>query len=182
MGLKFFSKGKPELHPVYYICTAMISNLLDFLRIGLVVAAFSFGYQIGSAGEVYDPAAQLHFMIPIIIVAIAGISGLEGLLMGAKAAAAKGYQSDGNYQRQSAIGLLSYAVIAVVVWGLNWGIRAELTILFAFLFFLIFSGINHAVDAIRHRNYKWQNINRPFITLLLIAGLFYPVMMAIKGF
>ena len=160
----------------------MFSNLLDFLRIGIVCLAFFFGNRIGYAGEVYDPVAQLHFMIPLIIGAIAGISGLEGLFAGKKAAAAKGYISDGNYQRQSAIALLSYAVIAILVWFFNWGIRAELTILFTFLFFLTFSGINHGIQAILHKNYKWQNINRPFIALILIAGLVHPILMALKSF
>ncbi len=160
----------------------MFSNLLDFLRIGIICLAFFFGNRIGYAGEVYDPVAQLHFMIPLIIGAIAGISGLEGLFAGKKAAEAKGYVADGNYQRQSAIALLSYAVIAILVWFLNWGIRAELTILFTFLFFLTFSGINHGMQAILQKNYKWQNLNRPFITLILIAGLVYPVFMALKSF
>ena len=157
----------------------MVSNLLDGIRILAVCAAFFFGYQVGFQNG-YDPAAQLHLMVPILIVAVAGISGLEGLLFPAQASAAKGYDNGGNYQRQSAIALLSYAVVAVVVWLVNWGLYAELTILFAFCFFFIFSSINHAVDAIRHKNYRWQNINRPFITLVMIAGLVYPVVMALQ--
>jgi hypothetical protein len=47
-------------------------------------------------------------------------------------------------------------------------------------FFFSFSGLNHAVDVLLYKNYKWQNINRPFITLLLIAGMIYPVMIALK--
>ena len=157
----------------------MLSNILDGVRILSVCAAFFFGYQIGFQ-DGYNPVAQLHFMIPILIVAIAGISGLEGLLFPTQASAAKGFKSDGNYQKQSAIALLSYAFIALLVWLANWGLFSELTILFAFCFFFFFSGINHAKDAIKNKNYKWQNINRPFITLLMIAGLVYPVFMALK--
>jgi uncharacterized membrane protein YgdD (TMEM256/DUF423 family) len=142
--------------------------------------AFYFGYSIGFAHG-YDPFAQLHFMIPIIIVAIAGISGIEGLLFAKRSAELKGFETGSNYQRQSAIALLSYAVVAVVVYFTNWGPKAELTIFFSFIFFFFFSGLNHAADAIRRKNYKWQNINRPFITLLLIAGMIYPVIMALKS-
>ena len=71
----------------------MILKILDNLRIIIFCIAFFFGYRIGFSNG-YDPFAQLHFMIPVIIVAIAGISGL-----------------------------------------------------------------NHAVDAIKRKNYKWQNIN-----------------------
>ena len=154
-------------------------KILDIVRITIVSISIYFGYSIGFANG-YDPIAQLHFMIPLIIFAIAGISGLEGLLFAKKSAELKGFEVGSNYQRQSDIALLSYAVVAVVVYFLNWGIKAELTILFTFLFFLIFSGLNHGIDAIKRKNYKWQNINRPIITLMLIVALIYPVVMALK--
>ncbi len=157
----------------------MSLQILEFIRITAVCASFFWGYKIGFA-EIYNPIAQLHFMIPVIIVAIAGLSGIEGLFFAKKSAEIKGFEVGSNYQRQSAIALLSYAVIALIIYFYNWGIKAELTILFAFIFFFFFSGINHAWDAIKRRNYKWQNINRPFITLLLIAGMIYPVIMALK--
>lgn len=158
----------------------MFLKILDNVRIIIVCFAFFWGYKIGYA-DGYNPAAQLHFMIPVIIFAIAGLSGLEGLLFGDKSAEMKGFEVGSNYQKQSAIGMLSYAVIAAIVYFGNWGIRAELTIFFAFIFFFIFSGVNHLLEAVRHKNYKWQNINRPFITLLLIAGMIYPVIMALKN-
>ena len=108
-------------------------KLLGILRILGTVFAFYWGYKIGYTGT-YDPIAQLHFMIPIIIVAISGTSGLEGLFLGNESAKMKGFEVGSNYQRQSAIALLSYAVIAVVVYLCNWGIRSELTILFTFFF------------------------------------------------
>ena len=158
----------------------MISNIIDIFRILIVFSAFFFGYLIGFRNG-YDPVAQLQFTIPRLIFAIAGISGLEGLFFGKKAAEAKGFESGSNYQKQSAIALLSYDIIAIVVYFTNWGIKAELPVLFAFIFFFIFSSINHGIEAIKHKNYKWQNINRPFITLLLVAGLLYPVIMVLKS-
>jgi len=158
----------------------MIIKILELLRIAGVALAFYFGYSIAYQNG-YNPEAQLHFMIPVIILSVAGLSGIEGLFFGKKAAEAKGFETGSNYQRQSAIALLSYAAIALLVYFLNWGIRAELTILFAFMFFLFFSSLNHAGDAIVRKNYTWANINRPFLTLLLIVGLFYPVMEALKN-
>jgi len=154
----------------------MLIQLLDIIRILLVGIAFYFGYSIGF-DESYNPIAQLHFMIPIVIVAIAGISGIEGLFFGKEAALAKGYEIGSNYQKQSAFALLSYAFGAIFVFFANWGIKAELTILFVFFFFFIFSAGNHALEAIKNKNYKWQNLNRPFILLLLLAGFIYPVVM-----
>jgi len=159
----------------------MILQLLDILRIIIVCIAFFLGYSIGF-DDGYDPVAQLHFMIPVVIGAIAGISGLEGLLFSRKTAEMKGFETGSNYQRQSAIALLSYAVIAITVYFINWGIKAVLTNFFTFHFFFFFSGINHGIDAIRRKNYKWQNINRPFLVLLLFAGMIYPVIMALKTF
>jgi hypothetical protein len=69
----------------------------------------------------------------------------------------------------------------IVVRLADWGIAAELTIFLAFAFFLVFSGVNHAVDAVRRKNFAWQNVNRPFIALLLVAGTIYPVVLALKG-
>jgi len=157
----------------------MFLKILDILRIAIVSAAFFFGYQIGFSSG-YNPIAQLHLMIPTIIIGMAGISGLEGLFFAKKSAELKGFEVGSNYQRQSAIALLSYAVIAVLVYFLNWGIKSELTIFFVFIFFFVFSALNHAINAVKNKNYHWQNINRPFLTLLLIVGMVYPVYMALK--
>jgi len=158
----------------------MLITILEILRIVAVGAAFYFGYSIGYENG-YQPEVQLHLMIPVIIVAIAGFSGLEGLFFGKKSATAKGFETGSNYQKQSAIALLSYAFIAILVYIFDWGIKSELTILFAFMFFFFFSAINHAFVAITQKNYKWANINRPFLTLLMIAGLIVPVIGAIKN-
>jgi hypothetical protein len=158
----------------------MIIKLLDVLRIVIVSVAFFWGYKIGFTNG-YDPIAQLHFMIPIIIATISGISGLEGLFFAKKSAEMKGFEGGSNYQRQSDIALLSYAVVAIMVYLCDWGIKAELTIFFAFIFFLVGAAVNHAMEAIQKKNYKWQNINRPFITFMLVAGMLYPVIMALKS-
>jgi hypothetical protein len=158
----------------------MVLRILDILRILITAVAFFKGYSIGFANG-YNPEAQLHFMIPVILTAIAGLSGIEGLFLSDKAAEIKGFEKGSNYQKQSAIAMLSYPMLAIIVYFYNWGIKSELTILFAFIFFFFFSGINHTYDAVKNRNFKWQNINRPFITLILIAGLLYPVIMALKN-
>jgi len=69
----------------------MILKILDILRIVIVSASFYFGYSIGYANG-YNPIAQLHFMIPVIIVAISGISGIEGLFFAKKSAEIKGFE------------------------------------------------------------------------------------------
>jgi hypothetical protein len=159
---------------LYQNSGAMAIKTLEILRIILVGFAFYYGYSVGFE-DTYNPEAQLHVMVPIIIVAVAGLSGFEGLFFSKSTAEAKGFETGSNYQKQSAIALLSYAAIALLVYFLNWGTMAAITILFAFLFFLIFSAVNHTVDAVKRNNYKWANINRPFITLVLVAGFIYPI-------
>ncbi len=158
----------------------MFIKILEYVRIAGVGLAFYLGYNAGYAGETYDPSAQLHLMIPLTIFFISGLSGLEGLFFGEDAARAKGYEVGSNYQLQSAIALLSYAFIAIGVWALNWGIKAELTIFFTFLFFFFFSAVNHSIQAIRHRNFKFANVNRPFLVLMLMAGFYLPISEALK--
>lgn len=158
----------------------MLIKILDIVRIAGVSFAFFLGYTLGFQ-DGYHPELQLHIMIPLIIVSIAGISGTEGLLFGKQAAKAKGFEGGRNYQIQSALAMLSLAVTSIIIYFLGWGIKAELSIYFAFLLFFTASAVNHARDAISRKNYKWQNINRPFITLLLIAGTLHPVIQAIKN-
>lgn len=153
--------------------------VLDILRIAAVGIAFFFGYQIGFSGETYDPLSQIHFMVPILIPAVAGTSGLEGLLFSRQSAEGKGFETGSNYQKQSAFAMLSLTAAAFLVYFAQWGLFAELTVLFVFCLFLLLSGINHAMDAVKNRNYRWQNINRPFITLLMLMGLVYPVIQAL---
>ena len=106
----------------------MFLKLLDISRIVGVSIAFFFGYQIGFA-DGYNPIAQLHFMVPIIIVTIAGTSGFEGVFFAKSSAELKGFEVGSNYQKQSAIALLSYAAVSIFVYFSHWGIKAELTIL-----------------------------------------------------
>ncbi|MBU1370933.1 MAG: hypothetical protein KJ578_06320 [Bacteroidetes bacterium] len=152
----------------------MFIKILEYVRIAGVGLAFYLGYQTGF-GEVYDPEAQLHLMIPLVIFFVAGLSGLEGLFFSRQSAALKGFETGSNYQIQSAIALLGFAFSAALVWWLNWGIKAELSVFSCFLFFFIFSAVNHSIQAVKHHNFKFENINRPFLVILLLGGFFYPL-------
>jgi len=140
----------------------MISNIIDVLRILIVFSAFFFGYLIGFRNG-YNPVAQLHFTIPVLITAVAGISGLEGLFFGKKTAEAKGFETGNNYQKQSAIASLSYTFIAILVYFTDWGIHAELTVLFTFCFFYIFSAVNHSIEAIKYKTIRGRTSTGPLL-------------------
>lgn len=55
-------------------------------------------------------------MIPLVIIIVAGLSGLEGLLWGDKAAKEKGYEKGSNYQKQSAIAMLAVCLSLLFHW------------------------------------------------------------------
>ncbi len=152
----------------------MIIKIIEIIRIAGASFGIYWAYYIDmSTGT---PAESvLHILTPWIIVSIAGTSAIEGLFFGKQAASEKGFVDDGNYAYQSRIALLSYAVLSLVVYFANWGTNAELTIMLTFLFFMFFSAINHGYQAIAHHNYHWANLNRPFLTALLIAAVWYPV-------
>ena len=71
--------------------------------------------------------------------------------------------------------VIFYNTFALLVYLMQWGTKAELTIVLTFMFFTIFSGVNHARSVIQDKNYKWANLNRPFLAVLLTAILWYPV-------
>lgn len=152
----------------------MIIKIIEIIRIAGASFGIYWAYYIGMSTS--TPAESvLHILTPWIIVSIAGTSAIEGLFFGKQAAAEKGFKNDGSYAYQSRIGLLSYAVISLVVYFANWGTNAELTIMLTFLFFMFFSAINHGYQAVAHHNYHWANLNRPFLTALLIGAMWYPV-------
>jgi len=115
-------------------------------------------------------------MIPLIIVAISGLSGIEGLFFARESAEAKGFEVGSNYQRQSAIDLLSYAVIAVLIWFIKWGIKAELTIFMAFIFFILFFSIEPLYAASMYAARNWQ----PDL-LLCLSRQDFPVQCPVNG-
>jgi hypothetical protein len=149
----------------------MIIKIIEIIRIVATGFGVFISYYYGET-----PQEVLHLMSPWLIVAIAGTSGLEGLFFGKQGAKEKGFEQGSNYQTQSAIALLSYGVISLVVYFMNWGTNAELTIVFAFLFFMIFSAVNHTRSIIVDKNYKWANLNRPFLSIMLIVAMWWPVM------
>ncbi|NOY50806.1 MAG: hypothetical protein GXO88_09635 [Chlorobi bacterium] len=148
----------------------MIIKLIELLRVSGTAAGVFLAYYLGKT-----PQEVLSIMSVWVIVSIAGTSGIESLFFGNLTAKEKGFEQGSNYQIQSAIALLSYAAVALLVFLLKWGTSAELTIVVAFLFFMLFSAANHTRSIIVDKNYKWANLNRPFLSAMLIAVFWWPV-------
>ncbi len=154
----------------------MIIKILEITRIVGAIAGYFVAYFTTD-----DPAQMIKILTLWMILFIAGLSGIEGLFFPNQAAREKGYETGSNYQRQTAFFFLALAIMAVVVYFMKWGVFAELSLSFTFLLFLLMSTINHAYQAIAKKNFKWNNVIRPFQTLFLIAVYIYPVMKVLGG-
>ena len=148
----------------------MIIKILEFMRLGGVIAGYFVSYFMFET-----PEEILKSLTIWTIVSIAGLSGIEGLLFSKMAAKEKGFEQGSNYQIQSACAFLSMAIVAVVTVIFQWGTMAYLTVSFVFVLFVFMSTINHAYQAVAHKNLSWNNIIRPFQTIFLIAIYIYPV-------
>jgi hypothetical protein len=148
----------------------MIIKALEILRIIGCMAGIFLAYYYGDTQQ-----EVLHIMAPITIFFIAGLSGIEGLAFPTAASEAAGFESGSNYQRQSAFSFLSLSIISLLVYLANWGVMADLTIVFTFLLVFTLSASNHAYQIIVEKNYKWKNMNRPFLTIALISAYWWPI-------
>lgn len=125
-----------------------------------------FGYAFGDS-----PWEILHVLVPWLVISVAGLTGIEGIFLSDTAAESMGRQPGSPYQIQSGMNNLAVAITALIVYLFNWGIYADLTILFVLLIFLFLSAINHAREIFVYKNYKFKNILRPIITIALVIYL-----------
>lgn len=75
----------------------MIIKLLEALRIAGTALGVFLAYYYGNS-----PEEVLRIMTPWFVGSIAGLSAIEGLFFGDKAAKEKGFEGRSNYQRQNA--------------------------------------------------------------------------------
>ncbi len=148
----------------------MIIKILEFTRIAATMAGIFLAYYTGETAE-----EVLHIMAPIIIFAIAGLSGIEGLFFPSAASKAAGFEKGSNYQRQSAMSFLSVGIMSLLVYFASWGKMADVTIVITFIMIFTFSALNHSWQIIVEKNYSWKNLNRPFLMIMLIAAFWWPV-------
>ena len=110
---------------------------------------------------------------------MSGTVAFESLIIGEAGSEKIGYKPDRAYQIQSGLNNLATAVTALLVFIMDWGRYADATVVTAMLLFFSFSGVNHAVTAIREHNMKPVNLLRPVLALLLIALLLPPMIKAL---
>ena len=112
----------------------------------------------------------LNYLLLWIVIPLAGLTGLESIFLGAASATDKGREIGSVYQIQSGLNNLSTAIIGFLVWYLQWGTQASLTVSFVLLLFLIFSSLNHAYEYWIQKNRQCIHFLRPLLTTALILA------------
>ncbi len=140
-----------------------INIVLEILRWCGVGVGFYFA-QVGGLTE----QEQFSALCIWVVLSLAGLTAIQSLVFGARAAQASGYQDAGAYQRQSGLNNLALAITTVLVYLFGWGIHAKLTVMTVLLVFFTLSAANHTFSAVREKNYKPLNLLRPVLTALLL--------------
>ncbi len=148
----------------------MIVKIFEISRFVAVGIGFFLAYYYGGSGE-----HIIHLLLPWLVVPIMGFSAVEGLFFGKDSAKAKGYGANSAYQIQTALFFLSISLMSVWLYIVDWGVWADVTLLFTFLLSMTLSAANHTYQAVAHHNLTWNNLIRPFGVLALIASVYYPL-------
>ena len=143
-----------------------ISQVFEITRLVGVLAGFWLAFS-----ELSDPVRAFRWLSVCVVVAIAGMTGIESLFFGKQAASASGYSDPGPYQRQSGLNNLAVAIIALAVFAMHWGTRAEAALCSVLLVFLALSASNHVYSGCRDGNPSWRGFTRPLGTLILWIGV-----------
>lgn len=144
----------------------MIAKILEILRILGAAIGFFIAYN-----RWHTPIAAIHVLVPWLIISLAGLTGIGSIFFSKETEKSLGWQGQSPFHKEVGYFNIACAVIALIVYLFNWGIHAELTILFTYVLFIIFSAVNHAKEILYKKNYAWQNAIRPILTFLLVAWL-----------
>lgn len=150
-----------------------LAALMEWLRPGGIVLVYVL------ADRLPDPVAKFHVLGPFMVMVMSGTVAFESLVLGEAASGKIGYAPDRHYQVQSGLNNLATALTALLVYVLDWGRYADAAVTTAMLLFFALSGANHAVSAIRERNFKPANLLRPVMILFLVGLLIPPMLRAL---
>lgn len=142
---------------------AKANQTLEILRWLSVPVGIFFAYYLRN-----NPVQQFSILSLIVIVFMAGLTGIESLFFARASSENTGYMSGRAYQRQSGMNNLALAITVVLAHLLGWGVYADLSLMSVLLIFLTLSGINHAYSALKEGNRNMKNMARPMLTALLL--------------
>lgn len=143
------------------------STIFEIFRIAGVVLGFLLAESYGVSNE-----EKLRILTGFLSISLAGITGLESLILCSKTSTSIGYAPSPQYQRQSGLNNIATAVGGCVVVSLSWGAKAYTAILIVLLGFFFLSGINHAYSAICEGNRSIKNAFRLILSIAVILATY----------
>ncbi|MCP4001351.1 MAG: hypothetical protein GY727_10620 [Gammaproteobacteria bacterium] len=152
-----------------------IAKCTEWLRIGGIAAGFFFIYDTYDTHSTDNAIEAARFLTLVVGLALCGTCAIEGFFFPQASAHEKGFDIGAGrsnpYHRQNTLWFFSAAVMSVIVfvWYPD-SPSANATYLLFVNLFLGLSAINHALEAIGNHNLTWQNLNRPFLFIALIAA------------
>ena len=155
---------------------ARICRVLEILRwVGVGIGIF-LALLLGEG-----PVQQFSILCGWVVISLAGLTGIESVFFAQAASQISGYGYGGAYQRQSGLNNLALAVTTILVYALNWGFYAKITVMCVMLIFLTFSASNHAYSAIKEHNRSLRNFLRPIMTAVLLSAMIPFMVQAISA-
>lgn len=145
----------------------LIIKLFEIIRNGCAGIGFYLAYIHYFNSEYH---AALHILLILLIIPLAGLTGLESVLFSDAAARAKGWDTGSPYQIQSGINNIAIAITAIIILYFKWNVYADLSMLFVTLIFFSLSAINHTVSFFKQENKKFIHLLRPICALLMVLA------------
>lgn len=128
----------------------LVCNILEILRYIILFSGIYYCEAYFSSD--YDTKCIIYSRV--CVIAIAGLTGVEGFCFGKYASTIVGYQADSRYQKQSALNNLALASASIIGFFISAGVMYNLALLFSLLIFLFYSAINHGLDALLAKNWS----------------------------
>lgn len=151
-----------------------IATMMEWIRPAGIGFAYFLAEYLGT-----DSISKFHILGPIVVMLMSGTVAFESLILGEAASEKIGYKPNRAYQIQSGLNNLATALTALLVFVLDWGRYADVTVVSVMLIFFALSAINHTATAIREQNFKPVNLMRPVMVLLLMGVLLPPMVKAL---
>lgn len=155
----------------------LLCTLFEILRYVLIFLGIFIAQSIpNSTVDVRFAIVTLFF-----VLGISGLTGIEGAFLSRYSSTQSGYQDGGRYQKQSGLNNLSVAITAIIAYIFHWGTQAELVLMTVMMIFILLSGFNHYLSAVKDGNKSIKNLSRPIGSIvLLIVVLYYMVPVLVK--
>jgi hypothetical protein len=146
----------------------MIIKLLEILRIACSATGMYLAYASNS------PTNSLFWLVALVAIPLAGLTGIESLFFSRQAAIAKDREINSDYQTQSGCNNLATATAGLIILSCKLGPAAQIAIILVLLLFFTFSSMKHAIEYFIDRK-SGIHLQR-FILTALLLGFCIPIL------